>query len=70
MSNFNQKQYEENLKLKQSNHLQEIENNQFQNFRPCLHDSCTECVGTGKKKDGSVCIHFISCNCYKCSASY
>jgi hypothetical protein len=34
---------------------------------PCLHMSCIECLGTGKKRDGSICIHMISCNCQKCS---
>lgn len=33
----------------------------------CLHDSCELCSGSGKKIDGSVCIHYISCNCPNCS---
>lgn len=33
----------------------------------CLHDSCPLCKGTGKKEDGSICIHHISCNCHKCT---
>lgn len=33
----------------------------------CLHDSCSLCKGTGKKVDGSICIHHISCNCPKCT---
>ncbi len=34
----------------------------------CLHDACEECHGTGiKKKDGSPCVHMISCRCKKCS---
>ena len=33
----------------------------------CLHNGCFECYGTGIKKDGSVCIHMISCPCDRCS---
>lgn len=43
-----------------------IVNEQYSN---CLHDACPECHGTGKKKDGSFCIHHISCPCPKCSPS-
>jgi hypothetical protein len=37
---------------------------------PCLHDSCSECHGTGKKKDGTTCIHWISCPCPKCTPRF
>lgn len=33
----------------------------------CLHDNCSSCHGTGRKADGSMCIHMISCPCPKCS---
>ena len=34
----------------------------------CLHDSCPECHGTGvKSRDGSICVHMISCPCRRCS---
>lgn len=34
----------------------------------CLHNSCGECGGTGKKiNGGGFCIHMISCNCKRCS---
>jgi len=34
----------------------------------CLHESCTSCNGTGRKiSDGTMCIHFISCPCPKCT---
>lgn len=39
-------------------------------LRPCLHDQCTECDGTGKKKNGQTCIHYISCPCPKCTPTY
>lgn len=36
---------------------------------PCIHQQCTLCNGTGRKKDGTICVHHISCNCKKCSIS-
>lgn len=34
----------------------------------CLHKQCTECEGTGRKKnDGGMCFHNISCPCPKCT---
>jgi excinuclease UvrABC ATPase subunit len=34
----------------------------------CLHDDCSECNGTGRKQDGSMCIHHISCPCPRCTS--
>lgn len=34
----------------------------------CLHKSCSECNGTGIRKDGrGMCIHGIACPCPDCS---
>lgn len=33
----------------------------------CMHDMCQQCHGTGKKEDGAICIHYISCSCPKCT---
>lgn len=33
----------------------------------CLHKGCSECHGTGRKKDGTICIHHISCPCPRCT---
>jgi len=38
--------------------------------RVCFHDRCTDCNGTGSKKNGELCVHFISCPCPKCSPTY
>lgn len=35
----------------------------------CIHKSCTSCHGSGRKEDGTSCIHGISCPCKKCSPS-
>lgn len=34
--------------------------------KKCLHKSCPECSGTGLKKDGTKCIHNLSCRCNEC----
>lgn len=36
----------------------------------CAHDSCPECGGTGKKVDGSMCVHYLYCSCPKCNPQY
>lgn len=33
----------------------------------CLHIRCPECKGTGRRNDGTPCIHYISCNCKRCN---
>ena len=39
-------------------------------WKPCVHDACTSCHGTGVKTDGTRCVHMISCSCPKCSPYY
>lgn len=68
--NLNRGQYEEDLKRRQKEHLDSIQQQDDANWRPCLHDSCPECLGTGLKRDGSMCVHNISCPCPKCTPSY
>lgn len=36
----------------------------------CLHDSCSQCKGTGVTSLGHSCVHAISCPCKKCSPSF
>jgi hypothetical protein len=33
----------------------------------CLHMSCPDCHGTGRKANGSLCVHMISCPCPRCT---
>lgn len=71
-------EYDLELSQRQTDHLNEVERRRniqyfkiyYQNWTPCLHDSCAECHGTGIKLDGSFCIHWISCTCPKCNPSY
>lgn len=63
-------QYEKDLKERQRKHLENVQknkNNRNINWKPCLHDQCTSCHGTGKKINGEACIHWISCTCPKCT---
>lgn len=64
------KEYEEDLLRRQKKHLDAVNDKLNENWQPCLHDSCPQCLGTGVKIDGSPCIHNISCNCPKCSPRY
>jgi hypothetical protein len=63
--------YYKDLKERQQEHLKGINNifNRGKVFISCMHESCPSCVGTGIKKDGSYCVHMISCPCPKCSIS-
>lgn len=35
--------------------------------KKCLHESCGDCHGSGRKQDGRPCVHMLSCPCPKCS---
>ena len=67
---IDRKQYEDDLQRRQKEHLDNVYNLQNKNWRPCLHDSCPDCLGTGIKRDGGICIHGISCPCPKCTPYY
>jgi hypothetical protein len=66
VSKISKEKYERELIEKQRNHMENVNKTKNDNFIPCLHDSCSECIGTGIKKDGTPCIHMISCPCPKC----
>lgn len=36
----------------------------------CLHKKCSMCKGTGHRKNGEICIHYISCRCKLCNPHY
>ena len=71
---MNREDYEADLKRRQEEHLRNIQTTwqpyttSIDNWKPCMHEACTECHGTGIKQNGSPCIHGISCPCPKCSA--
>lgn len=64
---IDRKTYEEELRRRQEEHLEGIRKSHDIYWIPCMHDSCPECIGTGIRKDGSACIHGLSCPCPKCT---
>lgn len=66
----NRKDYEEDLARRRQEHLDSIQSQDDMNWSPCMHDSCPECVGTGIKRSGGMCVHMISCPCLKCTPRY
>lgn len=63
--------HEDDLRRRQREHLARVRRlGGGDPRRPCAHDSCPQCLGTGVKLDGSPCIHAISCHCPKCSPQY
>ncbi len=68
---INREEYEKELAETQRQHRENIRrfNSGWKDdhFKPCLHDGCTQCHGTGVKLDGTMCVHMISCPCPKCT---
>jgi hypothetical protein len=62
--------YERELAERQRAHLERVSGINNGQWRPCMHDSCPECHGTGIKANGGMCIHNISCPCPKCSPTF
>lgn len=60
---MNKEEYEKDLKARQEAHLKSLETKE--DWKPCLHDQCPNCLGTGRSKFG-LCTHAISCDCSKC----
>lgn len=64
-STYDMEEYKKDLIRRREKHLKNILNQLH--GRPCMHDACTECCGTGVRSNGSSCIHNISCPCPRCS---
>lgn len=63
---MDREQYERDLKRRQAEHLRRVRQG-GRRWKPCRHDNCPQCHGTGVKLDGSQCIHMLHCDCPKCS---
>ena len=59
--------YEDALRRRQKEHLEKIAFRYSKPSTVCLHNGCQECIGTGRKADGTMCVHMISCPCPRCS---
>ena len=57
--------YYEQLREAQRIHLEQVRRNEF--WKPCAHDQCPACLGTGIKRTGGACIHMLACSRPKCS---
>lgn len=66
---IDREQYERELAERQRQHLQNIQGAKNENWRPCMHDQCISCHGTGVNSLGQPCVHGISCPCPKCTPS-
>ena len=62
---IDRKAYERELARRQQEHLERIEAQRDWNWKPCMHDQCPQCVGTGRSLFGP-CIHSLACDCPKC----
>ena len=64
------KQHEAEVAERKRKHLEAIEAHRKATepaWRPCLHDACPKCHGTGQQIDGTPCFHALSCPCPKCT---
>jgi hypothetical protein len=59
--------YERDLRERQRRHLESLQQG-GRPWKPCAHDQCTHCYGTGVTAFGP-CVHAIYCDCPKCSAT-
>jgi len=63
----NREDYEADLRKRQREHLDKVRGTTDKDWIPCAHNSCRECIGTGMKKNGSLCLHGLVCYCSRCS---
>ena len=57
------------LRKRQEEHLKKVKKFRWDedSTERCAHNACSSCVGTGIRIDGSVCVHWISCRCRRCT---
>lgn len=65
-------QYEKELAERQKKHLEAVNRGaglldlSKVAWKPCLHDQCPNCHGTGITLSGGFCFHGLVCDCPKC----
>jgi hypothetical protein len=64
---MNRKEYEADLAHRKREHINQVQALVTPDWKPCLHDQCLDCVGTGVKRNGDPCPHMVSCNCPRCA---
>lgn len=76
---MNKEEWLKELKKRQEKHYDNIKNYKINNksnlkiintkkldWKPCEHDKCSLCHGTGLNIKGEPCIHYINCSCPRC----
>jgi hypothetical protein len=72
---MNKEDYQRDLEERQRIHLENVarlNNTNYFNqpiWKPCLHDQCITCHGTGIDAFGKACFHSLYCDCPKCSTT-
>lgn len=69
-ASVDEEEYRKELARRQEEHRKKQQEHRKVSFEPCLHDSCPECCGTGRKVDGTMCAHMLSCPCPKCTPGH
>lgn len=65
--NPDREEYERKLRDRQIRHLESLrKRTNLPSWRPCAHDDCQKCHGTGITMHGP-CVHSLVCYCPKCS---
>ena len=49
---MDKEKYEKDLRNKQEKHLNDVKQKRNIKWKPCLHEQCSNCHGTGVKIDG------------------
>lgn len=62
---MDQDDYYRDLQKRQSDHLRKV--GCGKPWRPCAHEQCQSCHGTGVRIDGRARIHILYCDCPRCS---
>lgn len=60
-----QEDYYRDLQRRQADHLRKA--GCGKPWKPCAHDQCSSCHGTGIRIGGGRCVHMLHCDCPKCS---
>ena len=66
-NDMNQEDYYRDLQRRQADHLRKV--GCGKPWKPCAHDRCSSCHGTGIRIGGGHCIHALYCDCPKCSGT-
>jgi len=63
---MDKEQYEKGLAQRQIHHLAALNKKEKDNWKPCKHNECLDCIGTYIKHNGTTCVHHLVCDCPKC----